>query len=158
MKPAIPTDAILLVCDARKALLLANKGDEVFPNFQILRVTEAPPTGLTHALGTDNPGRVSMGVHRSAIEGNDLHRQAEDAFATSVARDLEQLHQAQPIKTLILAAPPRMLAVLRNALSEPLRRHVVVEINREFTKLPVYEIEQHVLDAQNKAQVAQSTP
>ena len=47
-------------------------------------------------------------------------------------------------KSLIMVAPPRALGVLRQAYSHNLRAALRAEIDKDFVKLPVYEIEKHL--------------
>ena len=47
-------------------------------------------------------------------------------------------------KSLILVAPPRALGVLRQTYSHALRGALRAEIDKDFVKLPVHEIEKHL--------------
>ena len=44
-------------------------------------------------------------------------------------------------KSLVLVAPPRALGVLRQAYSSGLRAAPKAEIDKDFVKMPVHEIE-----------------
>ena len=61
-KMKIGTGDWIVVCDGRKALILENLGDRMFPNLHTKEVHEHPDSS-TSAQGTDAPGRVhqSMG-------------------------------------------------------------------------------------------------
>ena len=48
------------------------------------------------------------------------------------------------VKSLILIAPPRALGVLRQTYSHNLRAAVRAEIDKDFVKLPLHEIEEHL--------------
>ena len=56
-KIKIGTGDWIVVCDGRKALILENRGDRMFPNLHTREVREQPDPS-THALGSDAPGRV----------------------------------------------------------------------------------------------------
>ena len=56
-KIKIGTGDWIVVCDGRKALILENLGDRVFPNLHTREVYEQPDPS-THAQGSDAPGRV----------------------------------------------------------------------------------------------------
>ena len=75
----------LVVCDGRKALILENLGDEMFPNLHTREVHEQP-NPATHAQGTDAPGRLNAGLGgaRSSVEQTDWHDEAERAFLRSL--------------------------------------------------------------------------
>ena len=47
-------------------------------------------------------------------------------------------------RSLIVVAPPRALGVLRQAYSHNLRAALRAEIDKDFVKLPVHEIEKHL--------------
>jgi protein required for attachment to host cells len=144
-KIQIPHEAIVFVGDGRKALFLRNEGDEKFPNLKTERVflDHNPPT---HEQGTDKPGRSfsSVGHGRSAVEQTDWHELEEHHFARTVAEALEKLVRERKVKAVVIAAPPRTLADLRQALHKDIKAHVIAEIDKDFTKQPVYEIEKHL--------------
>jgi protein required for attachment to host cells len=135
----------VVVCDGAKALILQNAGDAISPNLKTREVREqADPK--THEQGTDAPGRAiqSVGSARSAMEQTDWHDQAEQRFLTDLARRLDAAVAAGEMKSMILIAPPRALGVLRQALSEMVRAAVRVEIDKDYVKMPVHEIEKHL--------------
>jgi protein required for attachment to host cells len=134
----LPHRAWVLVADARKALLLVNKGDEMQANLEIQRVLEAPPNPPTHEQGTDRPGRTQFGSRRSAVGQTDWHDQSEDQFAMAV---VEALLEAEPPGPLVLVAPPHFLAGLRKHLPAQARDHILAEINKDLTHLTAYQIE-----------------
>jgi protein required for attachment to host cells len=144
-KVKIPQGEWVVVCDGAKALLLQNAGDEKFPNLQTKSVDtqENPPT---HDQGTDSPGRTvsSVGKGRSAVEQTDWHDDAERAFLEKLAARLDKMIGAGEIKSLIIVAPPRALGVLRHAYSPTLRKALHAEIDKDFVRMPVHEIEKHL--------------
>jgi len=148
-KLKIPHDAFVLVGDGRKALFLRNEGDEKFPNLKTERLfeDENPPT---HEQGSDRPGRVSKAFdsgQRSAVEATDWHHIEESRFARKVATAMEQLVRARNASALVVVAPPRTLADLRGAFHPDVQARVIAEINKDLTKHPVGEIEQHLTGA-----------
>ena len=141
----IPHDAIVFVGDGRKALFLRNEGDEKFPNLKTERVFNDvnPPT---HEQGTDKPGRSfsSVGHGRSAVEQTDWHDLEQHRFARVVAEALEKLMRERHVKALLIAAPPRTLADLRQAFHRDVQARIIAEVNKDLTKEPIYEIEKHL--------------
>jgi protein required for attachment to host cells len=134
--------AWVVVCDGRKALLLANIGDELYPNLRTFEVHEQenPPTSQQ---GTDAPGRVheSGTAARSAVETTDWHDQAERAFLRRIVARLDKALQAGETHALIIVAPPRALGVMRPLYTHAISRALAAEVDRDLVKLPVYEIE-----------------
>jgi protein required for attachment to host cells len=142
---SIPHDALVFVGDGQKALFLRNAGDATLLNLTTERVftDENPPT---HDQGTDRPGRVfqSAAKKRSGMETTDWHELEKERFAKRVASALEQLVRAERIKAIVVVAPPRTLAELRNAFHADVKNRIVAEIDKDLTKLPVGEIEKHL--------------
>ena len=143
-KLRIPHDAWVFVGDGRKALFLRNDGDEKFPNLKTETVfeDENPPS---HAQGTDRPGHIGKGFQgRSAVEPTDWHDIEEHHFARKVAAALEQVVRTRKVKALVVVAPPRTLADLRDAFHADVKACVVAEIHKDLTRHPVGEIEKHL--------------
>lgn len=135
----------VVVCDGAKALILENAGDATFPNLKTREVREQPDRP-TREIGTDAPGRAfnSVGSSRSAMEQADFHDQSEQRFLTELAKRLDAAVTAGEMKSLVLVAPPRALGVLRQAASGNLRHAIRVEIDKDYVKLPLHEIEKHL--------------
>ncbi len=135
----------VVVCDGAKALILTNVGDEKFPSLKTKKVYQQDDP-LTHELGTDAPGRSiqSRGTARSAMEQTDWHAQAEERFLEKLMARLDAAVQAGEAKSLIIAAPPRALGVIRQHYSHALRTALRAEIDKDLVKLPVHEIEKHL--------------
>ena len=144
-KIQIPHGAIVFVGDGRKALFLRNEGDEKFPNLKTERVftDDNPPT---HEQGTDKPGRShsSVGPGRSAVAQTDWHDLEEHNFTRRVAQALEKLVRDTGVEALLIAAPPRTLADLRQAFHKDIKARIIAEVDKDLTKEPVYEIEKHL--------------
>jgi protein required for attachment to host cells len=135
----------VVVCDGAKALLLENVGDAQFPNLQT-REVYAQEEPKTHEQGTDAPGRSfsSVDATRSAMEQTDWHDQAERRFLTHLVGNLDAAVNTGKIKSLVMIAPPRALGVIRQAYSHQLRNALRAELDKDFVKLPVHEIERHL--------------
>lgn len=142
----IPHDALVFVGDGRKALFLRNVGDVISPNLRTEKVFE-DVNSSTHDQGSDRPGRMSevaLPGRRSAVEPTDWHDIEEHHFTRKVAAAMEVLVRTSKATALIVVAPPRTLAELRNAFHSDVKACIVAEINKDLTKLPVGEIERHL--------------
>jgi len=135
----------VVVCDGAKAFILENAGDATFPNLKTKEVYEQPDE-KTREQGTDAPGRSinSIDTRRSAMEQTDWHDQEERAFLEDLAGRLDAAVTAGETKALIVVAPPRALGVLRQAYSPNLRKAVREEIDKDYVRMPVHEIERHL--------------
>ena len=138
----------VVVCDGAKALVLQNAGDAKFPNLKTIEVFEQkdPPT---REQGTDKPGRTnaSIGQIRSAVGQTDWHDQTEQQFLVRLAHHLDAAISAGKTKSVIMIAPPRALGMLRPAYSHALKGALRAEIDKDFVKMPVHEIEKHLAAA-----------
>ena len=135
----------VVVCDGAKALILENTGDAKFPNLKTVEVFEHKALA-THELGTDAPGRShsSLGHGRSSVEQTDWHDQAERTFLVQLMKRLDAAITAGKVTSLIMVAPPRALGVIRPTYSHALRSAVRAELDKDFVKLPIYQIEKHL--------------
>ena len=148
MKLKIPHGAFVFVGDGRKALFLRNDGDEKFPNLKTEKVfVDDNPS--THEQGADRPGRViqSSGEQRSAVGQPDWHDIEEQHFARRVAGSLEQLIRSSKARALVVVAPPRTLAELRDAFHAEVKALILAEINKDLTKHPIGDIEKYLTEA-----------
>lgn len=126
---------IILVADGRKALLLRNAGAAPSPALVVEHVMEAPENPPDREQGTEAPGRIAKGEgRRAAVEAEPRHDRAEAAFAEAAAAALTSLVAASPPCDLILVAPPRTLAALRDAMPERLRARVAGEVSKDLVK------------------------
>ena len=151
-KPKIRHGEWVVVCDGKKALVLENAGDEKFLNLKTREVLDHPDL-KTHEIGTDEPGRSfsSVGHGRSAMEQTDWHTQEEERFLQKLAGHLDAAVKAGQTKSLVIVAPPRALGVLRPAYSHDLRKALQAEVDKDFVKMPVHEIEKHLARVRGRA-------
>jgi protein required for attachment to host cells len=78
------------------------------------------------------------------VTQTDWHDLEEHKFARDVAAALEKIVRECKAETLIVIAPPRALADLRKAFHDDVKKKIVAEIDKDLTKLPLYEIEKHL--------------
>lgn len=138
----------VVVCDGAKALVLENVGDAKFPNLKTRDVYEQKSLA-TSELGTDKPGRSfsSFSHGRSAVEQTDWHDQAEQTFLTELAQKLDVAVSSHQVKSLIVVAPPRALGMIRSHYSHAVRAAVRAELDKDYVKMPVHEIEKRLTAA-----------
>lgn len=135
----------ILIADGEKALFLRNIGDEMDFNLEVVRKDEQdnPPT---REQGTERPGRFNDGpsVQRSAVGDTDWHALEKDRFAGDMADRLYRLAHRGVFDSLVIAAPPRLLGSLREALHPEVRARVVAEIAKTLTNEPLDKLESHL--------------
>jgi protein required for attachment to host cells len=135
----------LVVADGGKALILENVGDAKFPNLRTKEVFKHNDS-KTSEIGTDKPGRSiqSVGSARSAMEQTDWHAQEEERFLRRLADRLDKAVLAGEVKNLILIAPPAAIGALRKAISPHVREAIRTEIEKDYVKMPLDQIEKHL--------------
>jgi len=101
------------------------------------------PRKLSREIGTDKPGRAfsSVGTNRAAYDDDKrLAREAEEKFLKSMVAKLDQGLKDGAFERLVLAAPPRVLGVLRKQLSPRLAKTVWGEIRADLVKSDLDEV------------------
>lgn len=138
----IAQDAVVLACDAHKALFLRNVGTPRTPKLATEEVLEAEKTG--EVRDSDRPGRlpdkISAGGDkgpRSAMEQPDWHRMDAEAFAVRICAMLEKMHRKGALDEVLIAAPPEMLGLLRRHMPADLEPFIKHEIHKDLTKMPI---------------------
>jgi protein required for attachment to host cells len=145
-KMKIGTGDWIVVCDGRKALILENLGDRMFPNLHTKEVREHPDMS-TSAQGSDAPGSVhqSMGGSRSSVEQTDWHDESERAFLKALADRLDIAVTSGETTGLTMVASPRALGMIRSDYSVAVRKALHGELGKDLVRMPVHEIEKQLL-------------
>jgi protein required for attachment to host cells len=132
----------ILVADGARALLIRNEGSATKPRFALIRRYEQE-NPATREQGTDRPGRMNdSGTHKSAMENTDWHQISEDRFVHEIAQILSTAFHRHEYDSLIIAAPPTALGEMRKSLPDQIREHVLTEINKDLTHMPLQELEE----------------
>ena len=141
----LPNDTLVLVADGEKALFLRNTGDAEYPDFDVERkkTQKNPPAG---DQATDRPGRMhDSGVQqKSALDDTDWHELEKDRFAADLADMLFKRAEKNDFDRLVICAAPHTLGELRKQLHKTVVDRLIGEIDKDFTNLPVNEIEKHL--------------
>ena len=101
-------------------------------------------------LGLDRPARVkeSANTARHAIEPRrDLHNAAKEDFVKLVAEQLDAERARGQFDKLVLVAPARVLAQLKDELSKPIAEIVVSDLQKDLTKIPDHDLTEHLAPA-----------
>ena len=110
--------------------------------------------GIAHTEGrlhdreitSDLPGKIkSSGAGGHTFEQpTDPKKHEAEVFAHSVAQHLEEAHNANKFKQLLIIAEPSFLGLLRNQLSEQIKKLVSFELDKNITKHSAADIRQHL--------------
>ena len=91
----------------------------------------------------DKQGRAfdSVGGGRHAMEySTDPAELAARQFARELAETLHKAHARNRYDHLVIAAPPAMMANLRQSLPKDVEASVILEITKDYTKTPVIDL------------------
>ncbi|MCA8998805.1 MAG: host attachment protein [Planctomycetaceae bacterium] len=104
--------------------------------------------GASHSrdVVTDRPGRFSGmgGASASGDAETDFRHQTANEFACQVSDALEEGRVDNSFGRLVIIAPPLFLGSLRDRISDPLKRLVVAELNKELVHADPQEIRDRV--------------
>lgn len=166
----IPHNAVIVVADGRKMLLLRNEGDIQRLNLQVEQ-SEIHENPKDSDQKTDAAGRASStqsgpgapavaqngSMHargagaqfapsRGSMEETDYHQMEEDRFATEIADLLKKQALAGAFESLVVVAPPRTLGELRKHYHKEVVERLKGEVGKDLTGHTIPQIE-HVLTA-----------
>jgi protein required for attachment to host cells len=110
--------------------------------------------GLAHTEGrlhdrdmtTDLPGKIKSadGGGHAFEQPTDPKKHAVDNFAQSIAKHLEDAFNANKFAQLLIVAEPSFLGLLRNHLSEQIKKHVCFELDKNITTQSAADIRNHL--------------
>lgn len=136
----LPHKARLLVCDGAKALFLCNEGHPLRPQLTVERELRGE-TARTGDLASDRPGRMSTPAGpKSAMEPTDLQALEEEAFVKNAVAAFEQHCREHKVKQVIIAAPAKSLAVIRQIASKDLLERCVAQVSKDYVSHPVSDL------------------
>jgi len=165
----VPHNALVLVADGRKMLLLRNEGDADHLNLQVeqKQIHESPKDRdqKSDAAGRASSTQSSPGSStvaqagsmqaqgqgaqfapsRGSMEETDYHQLEEDRFAAEVGKILQVKALNHDFDTLIIAAPSRTLGELRKHYHNQVESRLVSEITKDLTNHPLPQIEEILL-------------
>ena len=98
-------------------------------------------------LGSERPGRAAERASglRHAIEPRmDRHNQAKQQFAALVAETINRAGQRGEFRSLVLIAPTRQLAAIRERLAPPIIANLAGVIAKDLTKTPNADLPIHI--------------
>lgn len=96
----------------------------------------------SHVLGNSPPGRTSnKGGPTSAVEATDYHEQDKTRFIYTLSKEFRAYAQMHHGADIIMIAPPRALALLRQSTGAEFKNRHKIEIDKDITKIKTDEFE-----------------
>ena len=147
----VPHDAMIVVADGRKMLLLRNEGDATIPNLQVEKKVIDKHNPDHNEQATDLAGGA-MGTRTSGAQwgaGNmdeiDFHQLEENRFAAETAALLKERALRNEFESLIIVAPPKTLGELRKHYHKEVSGRIRAEIDKDLTGHTVPQITEALL-------------
>jgi protein required for attachment to host cells len=128
MSKPIPEDALIVVADGGKAILLRNVG------------TKGEPS-LNEERRLTLKDFVNDGPSGAGLEDQSPHDTGEATFAKQLAKMLDKMFDQNLFKSLVLIADPHSLGQLRDALHKNVERAIAFSLSKDYTNHSVKEIE-----------------
>lgn len=137
----------VVLADGEKALICENTGTPRAPRLR-LHAKMDQALAPQRELAADRPGRMpDPGRNqRSAMEATDYNRQAKERFAADVAERVNRIAGKAEIGRLVIAAPPTLLAVLREGLTPEVGERIIAQLPKTLTQHPLSALGAKVAD------------
>ena len=143
----IPSGTLVLVADGRRALFMKNVGTAMSVQMEVADVMEAEANPPNREQGTGPADRV---VHQSGVRGTstvetpDYHSRAESEFLVRVMSALDSQVQQENVRAVVLVAPPKALATLREVVTPLVRSVLRGEVAKDLVNEPLEKITVHL--------------
>lgn len=137
-------DILIVVFDAAQARFFKQEPDG---RIQASGKIKSGLHRFTREEVSDKPGRTfsSVGDGRHAYEPkHDPHKYEKHEFVHKLAKMLDDAYDKGAFKHLIIVGPKRSLGELNDIASTKLRRLVLREVPKEFTKYSEHELEERL--------------
>lgn len=144
MPTPLPHNALVLVADGRKLLLLRNHGNSTRIDLRTEahdELADAKDSDLKTDLAGQSPAPGNTGLSGGTMGETDYHQQQEDRFAADAADRIKAMALAGAFDALAVIAAPRTLGELRKHWHKEVERRIVGEIAKDMTGRPLPDIE-----------------
>lgn len=140
----------LLVCDTSEARFFMT-----FDGGRTLHLVDSK-VNLTGRLKesdlrSDKPGRIRSRGSVTHVSDMDPHTQATEVearhFAHQLAEMLRHAHERHRFDSLVIAAPPHFLGLLRGELDPIVASYVVRSIDKDLTRLNKWQLSEQFMQA-----------
>ena len=141
-----PTETLVILADDRGARFLVNRG--IGKGLSELKEISAEEAGIDVEYADDRGrSRAAPGMAQHAVGSRHAEEiQERELFARRVAETAQELWRRGSYDRLVLAAPPKMLGLLRERLGSELMANLVVDLSKDLLKVPVPDLPRHFED------------
>jgi protein required for attachment to host cells len=133
----------IMVANASQAKLFANHGPR--KGLQLVKELQHPESReKTSNLVSDRSGANSGPGHGAFIQATDPKHHEAERFAQEVARELDDGRVKNAYDRLILVASAPFMGLVNNCLPGQVRSKVSQSIDKDYTRLPVKDLAEHL--------------
>lgn len=144
MKPKV---TLVVLANEKQARFLVNRG--IGKGLEEVASVEASAVVGPEVEFADGPGRsrAAPGMARHSVAPRTSEEELErQVFADHVADRAEAIWRKNSFDRLVLAAPPKMLGLLRDTLSEAMMGRLEVDLAKDLLKVPARDLPKHFED------------
>jgi protein required for attachment to host cells len=131
----MPTITLWVLVARRNVATILSSAGRGEPLLTVRRIDHPRGRLKSGELDSDRPGRsfdrAAQGRHSMSTEESATERVAHE-WALELARVIEQGRNENAFSQLALIAPPKLLGMLRGALSVPAQRMVIAELAKDL--------------------------
>ena len=135
---------ILVADNVRARIFTAETPSSPLEEIEALAHTE----GRLHDrdITSDFPGKIKSegSVGHAFEQPTDPKKHEADNFAHRIAHYLEEAHNEKKFEQLLIIAEPSFLGLLRNHLSEQIKKQVCFELDKNITTHSLDDIRKHL--------------
>jgi protein required for attachment to host cells len=138
----IDQQTLVLIADGQRATFLRNCAKAETISLEILH-SMAFFNQANRDLNPDRPGHTKVGMTErgTSYEQTDVHQANEVSFLGGVIAALDGVMNEHSLSKIALIAEPRALGVLREHMPDALMTKVVCDLDKDYTKTPLPELE-----------------
>jgi|GEM_PF-993190 protein required for attachment to host cells len=133
---------LVLLADGQRATFLSNEAQGETISLKILH-SMAFFNEANRDIQDDRPGHTKVGMSErgTSYEQNDKHQANELSFLQGVVGAIDSVMTEHELSQILLIAEPRALGVLRQHMPSALMDKVVTQLDKDYTKNPLPELE-----------------
>lgn len=129
----------IVVADAQGAMIVENVGTDADPDMRLIERFDTP--GVSDQDFCDS---IAMEVSNRGLI-------AQSALAAMLTARLSRDAARGMFRTFVIAAPPRLLSMVSDRLSDDLRRRLLVSVPRSLTTEPIGNLDAIIRQAMPEA-------
>lgn len=143
-----PVRTMILIADDATARFLVNDGvGKGLAQLAQLHASDFPEDALAYS---DRPNRGNHGpsgqIRHSAEPRHSVEELGRESFARHVCHALDSHWRSADPQRLVIAAPAKMLGIIRSEIGEAPAKALLAELSKDLTPIPLHDLAPHFAD------------